>query len=72
VVDGPLGSYRRRRFDVRLIGCLIATDTANWLRKLSRSLRAVSEALLRGILDHLGVCGRFRYSDLKEAPGYGV
>src|SRR5450755_1326097 len=26
---------------------------------------------LRGSLDHIGVRGRFRYSDLKEAPGYG-
>ena len=38
----------------------------------ARSLRAVSEAPLGGIMDHIGVCGRFRYSDLKEATGYGI
>ena len=36
--------------------------------KLSRSPRAVSEAPLRGSMNENGVCGRFRYSDLKEAP----
>jgi hypothetical protein len=27
---------------------------------------------LRGIMNHIGVRGRFRYSDLKEAAGYGI
>ena len=27
---------------------------------------------LRGIMNHIGVGGRFRYSDLKEAAGYGI
>src|SRR5208337_5450545 len=27
---------------------------------------------LRGSVDHIGVRGRFRYSDLKEAAGYGI
>src|SRR5208337_1200975 len=27
---------------------------------------------LRGSVDHMGVGGRFRYSDLKEAAGYGI
>ena len=40
--------------------------------KLPRSPMAVSEAPLEGIMDFTGVCGRFRYSDLKEATGYGI
>jgi len=27
---------------------------------------------LRGSVNHIGVGGRFRYSDLKEAAGYGI
>jgi hypothetical protein len=27
---------------------------------------------LRGIMNHIGVRGRFRYSDLKEATDYGI
>ena len=27
---------------------------------------------LRGIMNHIEVRGRFRYSDLKEAAGYGI
>ena len=27
---------------------------------------------LRGSMNHIGVCGRFRYSDLKEAARYGI
>ena len=40
-------------------------------RSRARSPRAVSEAPLRGITDFIGVCGRFRYSDLKEALAMG-
>ncbi len=42
------------------------------LGALTPSPRAVSEAHLRGIVNDTGVCGRFRYSDLMEAPSYGI